>query len=181
LTNLDRGTLVVSSILMNGFEHLLVKLDDPCWGACSRVLLGFLVVPAASGLLGETATTGWGLAVVLLAALFLVRAVSAVVRGVFPFSQDVLKLWGRRRGVGKRFDSYQWRKLFWIGLGMFGQTIVSREFHAGPVALSMVCIGSGGVGLIAWRTVDATLRNEIDARPDRRRRPAVVASESTAR
>ena len=165
---------------MKGFEQLLVKLDDGPWTACSRALLGFLIVPAASQLIGETARTAWGLAGFFLGALFLVRLVPAVARAVVPFSQASLNVWGYRRGLGKRYDSYQWQKLLWVGLGMFGQILVAREFPRAAVTLSMLCIGTGLVGLIAWRTVDVRIRNRFDARPDAQRNVAVVANQPIA-
>lgn len=165
---------------MNRVEQILVKLEDSPWGAFSRILLGFLIVPVASRLLGEGARTTWLLVVFLMGVLFLVRAVPAVLRSVIPFSQSALNLWGRRRGLGKRFDSYQWKKLFWIGLGMLGQVFRSGEFDTAAATVSTLCVGAGTVGWVAWRTVDARLRHGIDAGSDRQGGLAVVPSQSTA-
>lgn len=48
----------------------------------------------------------------------MLRLVPAVLRRIFPFSSEAKDLWFQRRNLGKRYDSYQWQKLFWLGLGM---------------------------------------------------------------
>src|SRR5262245_40676373 len=136
---------------MSRFEQLLVKLEAPPWGGCYRVLLGFLLVPIASRLVGTLVQSGWALAGCLLGALFLTRAVPAILRSVIPFSRAARSAWGYRRGLGKRYDSYQWQKLLWIGLGMAGQILASQELHAASVSLSALCVVAGAAGWVAWQ------------------------------
>jgi len=61
---------------------------------------------------------GWSLACFFLAGLFLLRLVPAILRRLLPFSAETQEVWRERRKLGKRYDSYQLRKLLWIGVGI---------------------------------------------------------------
>ena len=69
----------------------------------------------------------------LLAGLFLLRLVPAALRRLLPFSTETQDVWRERRRLGKRYDSYQWRKLLWIGLGISLNVLFSHSAESGGV------------------------------------------------
>jgi hypothetical protein len=133
-----------------GFDRLLLRLEAPPWYAIYRIGIGFLVLPALSRLAGEDHSAGTLLAF-LLGVLALLRAAPMLIRKVLPVSPQVHRIWFERRRIAKRYDSYQWRKLFWIGLGLAISFASTGEF---PVSGALICsflLLSGALGLIQWR------------------------------
>jgi hypothetical protein len=93
------------------------------------------------------------LLIVLFSFLALLRLVPAVIRKAVPFSPAAKSIWGERRGLGKRYDSYQWQKLFWIGIGMLAYSAVSDRYAGAQVALASGCVISGALGWLQWRRI----------------------------
>jgi hypothetical protein len=71
-------------------------------------------------------------------------------------SVEAKKLWAERRNIGKQHDSYQWQKLFWIGLGLLPYAVAGDGLRTGQLAMMLICLVGGGAGLLFWRRVDAT-------------------------
>ena len=132
------------------FERVWVQADAPPFDAIYRVAVGFAFLPAVSALTGQPLGPGPLVAafVVLLAGL---RVVPAVLRKLLPFSPAALSAWTHRRQIAKRYDSYQWQKLLWIGLGLLAYIAAARVFAAAVIALTVACIVAGALGLITWR------------------------------
>ena len=76
----------------------------------------------------------WTLVPFLLLVLLLLRVVPAVVRKVVPFSAELREAWSVRRRTAKLYDSYQWRKLMWIGAGLALYVAVSGQYSACPIS-----------------------------------------------
>jgi hypothetical protein len=93
-----------------------------------------------------------GLFVALLLGL---RVGPAVLRLVLPFSAEAKEIWSERRFLAKRYDSYQWQKLFWLGLGMLPYVVAARGTRLGELAVTGLCLIAGGVGQLIWHKVDA--------------------------
>jgi hypothetical protein len=74
-----------------------------------------------------------------------------VFRKVFPFSKEVKGIWAERREIAKRYDSYQWRKLIWFGIGMACYVVLSGTWNVVVVALTAFCVVGGGIGVFVWR------------------------------
>ena len=55
---------------------------------------------------------------------------------VFRRSED--NLWLERRNIAKQHDSYQWQKLFWIGLGMLPYAFIGGGLRSGELAVTSV-------------------------------------------
>jgi succinate dehydrogenase hydrophobic anchor subunit len=87
------------------------------------------------------------LAVVLVA----YRIVPLVFRKALPFEESTRAIWFERRQLAKRFDSYQWRKLFWFGLGMGSFQVFGGWSSRPQLVLTCVCLVSGVAGLLVWR------------------------------
>jgi hypothetical protein len=123
--------------------------------ALFRVALGVLLIPVFgwSRAGGESA---WSLWLFFLFVLLALRIVPAVLRHILPFSQETQRTWFARRVLAKRYDSYQWRKLLWIGLGLSAYLAVRGEAAPAQDLLATVCLVGGVLGEVAWRRVART-------------------------
>lgn len=133
-------------------EQILVGLDDGAAGALLRVGLGY-VTGTAWLFLGGLGVPGWTVLPFFLAVLIGVRLVPAVIRRAIRFSEPVRSVWAERRQMAKRFDSYQWQKLLWIGLGLTLRLAWSDRRPAALLALAIASLVAGALGLATWRTV----------------------------
>ena len=136
---------------MQTFERALVALDRGAVGALYRVGVGFLIVPAWSYAIGRPAF-GWSLIAFFAAVLLALRVAPAVLRKVLPFSPAARAIWADRRQMAKRFDSYQWQKLFWIGIGMALYALQSGQRFPALLALTGMCLVAGAGGVLIWRS-----------------------------
>lgn len=134
------------------FERAILRLDSFPWDAAYRTLIGFAVFPTAS-FLGGRQPSGWMVIVVLVGVLLILRMIPALVRKLVPFSDAAQVLWSERRQLAKRYDCYQWRKLFWIGVGLAMYVAVWREARTLGIFCASFCLLSGAVGFARWRAV----------------------------
>src|SRR5204862_7832374 len=100
---------------MKFLEQFLVRLDSWPWSAVCRVMLGFCIPPVFRVLSGGRDQIWIALAMLALL-LIALRVAPAVLRMVLPFSRETKDIWFQRRQIAKLHDSYQWQKLFWMGL-----------------------------------------------------------------
>jgi hypothetical protein len=135
-------------------ERLLLAIDDDALGALYRVAIGFATLPAMSLLLGSD-VSDWIVVPFLLSIFLLLRIVPAVIRKLVPFSDAVQEAWAVRRRLAKQYDSYQWRKLMWIGIGLALYTAVSGQFSVSRIVVCSACLLAGVVGMVRWRAVCA--------------------------
>jgi len=135
-------------------EDALRRLEAAPLSQAYQVAIGFLVVPAFVRLRGSDASD-WRLFPFFLLTLLAVRLVPAVIRHLLPFSSELRSYWFARRILAKRYDSYQWRKLLWYGLGMTAYLGVSGGAGEVERILALACISSGAAGEIAWRRREA--------------------------
>jgi hypothetical protein len=121
---------------MRHIERYLVDLDSGPSGAVCRVTLGLCIPPAFRALIG-------------------LRVIPAVLRKLLPFSAEAKKIWSDRRQIAKVYDSYQWQKLFWIGVGLLPYAAVGGGLRTGETVLTVICLAGGGAGLLIWRRINA--------------------------
>lgn len=138
---------------MKFIEQLLLGLDAGPWSAISRVALGLAIPPVFRALSGGSDSV-WIWLALFLGLLIMVRVVPAVLRRALPFSVETKKIWAERRNLAKRYDSYQWQKLFWIGLGLLPYAVLGSGLNKGELLVTVICLIGGGVGLLLWRRVD---------------------------
>src|SRR5262245_10310916 len=100
---------------MTGLEKILVKLDIGAPGALLRVVLGILLILVVQAAYPEAGL--WILSAYLRAPLFGIKVLAAVARRLVS-SAFVRSHWEWRRRLATGYDSYQWRKLLWFGLGI---------------------------------------------------------------
>ena len=130
-------------------ERVLLSLDVGLSGAILRVSLGAALVFALHLLLpgvGLAASAG-SLAVML----FGLKAFAAVARKVLPATPAVRTHWEWRRNLARYYDSYQWRKLVWFGVGILAAAGASRQQGAWEIRLGAACILSGALAEVVWR------------------------------
>ena len=133
-------------------EKLLRRADDPPYQPMYQLLIGFLVIPIFARAF-DHGGSDWRLVPFFLLVLVALRVVPAIVRHVLPFSSDLQAHWFHHRVLAKRYDSYQWRKLFWFGLGLTGYVALFDRAGRIDRFLALACLVSGGLGLLAWRRV----------------------------
>jgi len=133
-------------------ESWLVALDVGPAGAFYRVAIGLAAIPVMSWLWGDRGSE-WALVPFLLTTLMILRVVPAIVRWLTPFSEPVRRTWAARRQMAKRYDAYQWRKLFWIGAGVGLYTALSGDFGRSRIAVAGICLVAGLLGILRWRAI----------------------------
>ena len=144
-----------TSPLLRAHERVLVAVERFPWSALYRIGIGYSVVPVYSRLFSQH-NSGWNLVLWFIGVLFTLRLVPAMLRRVLPFSQEVAAVWAERRVMAKRFDSYQWQKLFWFGVGLSAHAASSRHIGGIGAALTLFCLLGGGLGFVVWRQRIAT-------------------------
>jgi hypothetical protein len=131
-------------------ERLLVSLTTPPWSAVYLVPSSFLIFPIYHFIFDNRRSVS-GLAAVFFGVLLVIRFGPAVVRRFNPVSKAVQAGWFRNRLLAKRYDLYQWQKLFWVGWGIFGYAAWFNKLRGMPMALAALCVATGGVAAVAWQ------------------------------
>jgi hypothetical protein len=139
---------------MKALERFLIDLDNRPWSALWRVALGLSTLPVFR-VLSVGHDSVWIASASFVGLLVALRVVPVVVRRVVPFSADAQQTWKERRHIAKRHDSYQWQKLFWIGVGMLTYAVIGDGLGAGELVVTFSCLIGGSAGLFLWRSVDA--------------------------
>lgn len=86
-----------------------------------------------------------------LGTLMLLRIAPLVIRKLVHFDSQLQEVWASRRRLAKEADSYQWQKLFWIGIGLLSYLIVTTSRSFSEFAVTAFCLIAGGLGLVFWR------------------------------
>src|SRR5262245_37312629 len=134
---------------MKFIEQFLIGLDLGPWSAISRVVLGLAIPPVFRALSGGSDSVWISLAL-FLGLLVMLRVVPAVLRRALPFSAEAKKIWAERRTLAKLHDSYQWQKLFWIGLGLLPHALLGNGLSNGELLVTIICLIGGSGGLFFW-------------------------------
>ncbi len=145
---------------MTILDRALISIDRSPLDAVLRTLLGFVCIPLLSSL-HQDAHSGWILTIGVLLLMFSLRIVPAVVRRLLPPSPEVKAVWAERRQIAKRYDCFQWQKLFFIGLGLACYMLVSRELSMPTIAVSSFCVVFGAIGVVRWYTQVSKVRSSI--------------------
>lgn len=136
----------------SGMVDVLLLLTGPFLDGVIRFGVGLLITPFLYSLLHRPASF-LDLISSLLAVLFSLRVIPAIIRRLIPFSLGIQKIWSDRRQIAKRHDSYQWQKMFWVGLGLLLYSISAHAFTspAGMTGILLLLLGS--IGLLRWSTL----------------------------
>jgi hypothetical protein len=133
---------------IGAIERILLRLDDPPVRELIQFMLGYLTVPTWQRVVRSDGP-GWTLIPFFLGVLLAIRLLPMVARKLIRFSSQVRNHWAKRRQLAKRFDSYQWRKLLGmgVGIGAYAWSDMSKE----GLLLAAVCVFSGAVGWLVWQ------------------------------
>ena len=126
-------------------EHFVATLDELPWGALYRIVLGFVVPLLYYRVFSKHHL--WGFLALWCLVLVSLRVFPAIFRKLLPFSEELTKIWAQRRKAAKLYDSYQWGKVLWFGIGMACYMAVSGNSDSIVVALAAFFIASGALGL----------------------------------
>lgn len=137
---------------MRSLERFLIGVDSWPWSAISRVGIGLGIPPVFRALSGSHDSV-WAFLALFIGLLIVLRLVPALLRLALPFSAETKEIWAERRALGKRYDSYQWRKLFWIGLGLLPYVAVG-EARIAEFVVTVFCLIGGSLGQLIWRKVN---------------------------
>lgn len=137
---------------MTFIEQLLIGLETPPWNLLYRAILGFMTL-AAFARWQAGGRQDWLLGALLLAMLLALRVVPGVVRKLFPFSQTTQQIWAERRRLAKRYDSYQWQKLWGFGAGLTAYIVISQQLSSSRMVVSGVCMAGGLIGAMRWHAI----------------------------
>ena len=133
-------------------DRMLFYLDTPPLDAFFRIVAGYLSFSLFCLWHGETGSD-WGFVLMFVTILFSLRLAPAIVRHVFAFSPEVQVIWSQKRQLAKHYDSYQWRKLFWVGLGLAIHLIFngrSLEYRVEWI-LAVTSLVGGAIGMMVWQ------------------------------
>jgi hypothetical protein len=156
----ERMTLPKGSL----WERALANLDAAPWGALYRAAIGLALVPSLE-VLTRSADTGWWLLPWFVAVLAGLRVLPALLRKRWHVSPELSAIWLDRRVMAKRYDSYQWRKLLWTGVGL-GTYVAWRGPVTWPVAaLAIFCLCGGIAGSVVFRARMKADRSSAHAAP----------------
>jgi hypothetical protein len=136
-------------------ERLLLSIERAPLSAIYRIAIGFALIPLFQRLAG-TGKPPWSFLLFFLCLLVLLRLVPLVLRKVLPFSKELQDAWFSQRALSKQYDSFQWRKLFWIGLGLGAYMAIYRQHTLTYGLIAAVCIAGGAAGL--WIAHSLTAR-----------------------
>ncbi len=130
-------------------------MTRPPWCAAYLIPTGWLVFPVVQ-LASGTSDSPWAVGAVLLCLLLGLRLGTALVRPQMPFSPAVQTAWAESRTLCKRYDSYQWQKLLWVGLGICLYAASSARWQTLTIVLAAACLGLGGLGAVVWQRTQKT-------------------------
>lgn len=141
---------------------LILSFENSPWDVLYRAAVGCLVMPAAVCVFGKR-PAALQLLAVFIAVLVSLRLIPGVLRRVLPFPREVKNTWAERRAMAKRYDSYQWRKLFGIGIGWLGYLVISGQTVGAPILMAGACLSAGAVGFACWRRVSRTMATQLSS------------------
>lgn len=145
----DSKVTATRACLRGLFEDMLGRVETRPWWALYRLAIGFWLVPVFARYRGADGSD-WRLVPFFVFVLLSLRLVPAAVRRLVPFSDALQARWFRQRLLGKRFDSYQWRKLFWFGLGVTAHAMFFEWVGTAEISLAGACLLFGGLGALTW-------------------------------
>ena len=146
--------------LIKTMERLIVGIDAPPAEGIYRVAIGFLVVPVLSYVVRDDDVDA-ALVPFLFATLLMLRVGPALVRRLVPFSEWAQRTWADRRELAKRYDSYQWQKLLWVGIGLAIHAAVSGGITLPRALICSTFMLSGAFAFARFRFVVGASRYPI--------------------
>ena len=135
--------------MRKGLDKIYVSLDTGIPGALFRVVIGILFVHAVGAV--NPLASAWAMSAYFMAMLFAIKVFAAVSRRVVPVSQMVRSHWEWRRTLARYYDSHQWRKLLWFGIGIMLGDAPHWPVTTAQWILGLACVAAGVAAEIVWR------------------------------
>jgi hypothetical protein len=147
-------TLPLAESKLSALESFLFHIDQPPWSNLFRIAIGY-VLPFVHRW-GTSSETGSVFILWFIGTLISLRVIPAVFRKLFPLSGEVKRAWMERRTLTKVYDSYQWKKLVWFGIGLMAYVFSSANLDTPISVVAIFCLLGGGIGAFFWkkRTVE---------------------------
>ena len=123
----------------------MATLDELPWGALYRIVLGFMVPLLYYQVFSKHHP--WGFLLLWCLVLISLRVFPAIFRKLVSVSGELAKIWAQRRKTARLYDSYQWGKVIWFGIGMACYMAVHGNSDSIVGALTLFFIISGALGL----------------------------------
>ncbi|MGB8326131.1 MAG: hypothetical protein WCE48_00990 [Steroidobacteraceae bacterium] len=151
----DRGQL-------GPIERLVFAIESFPFDVIYRGAIGFGLVPAYLSALSASGLrdSSWKFILFFLGLLLALRVVPAVMRRALPFSRELRQRWVERRACAKAYDSYQWKKLLGIGMGLIAYLRESGTSRTDTLLIASICCLAGAAGWIAWLQAQSTRRRD---------------------
>lgn len=146
-------------------DQILLSIERFPLNLLYRAAIGVVILPlyglclAAAGLNDEVVVF---LAFVALV-LFALRVVPGLMRRFIPASREVTAIWAERRYLAQIYDSFQWRKLQGLGLGLGTSLIINYDPRRDVLAIAILFLVGGVIGEVCWRNVCRSGRVEFSA------------------
>jgi FtsH-binding integral membrane protein len=144
-------------------ESIALKLDTAPINAIWRLLLGVALFPIYASV-WKSSVPKWLFLLYILFVLLSLRIVPLVLRKIMRFSSDAQTIWSDRRQLAKIYDSYQWRKLFWIGLGLAAYLRYANVHDQFATAIAWLFTIGGAIGLFTWMGISRKIKLESAAK-----------------
>ena len=144
------------NVSMPFHERCVLALDQYPWSVGSRMAIGFVISPLLSLLCGNEYQV-WCVAGLFVGILLSLKLGCTIVRKLLPVSKEVHAIWSERRQLAKRYDSYQWQKLFGMGIGMAGHAMILGNVGNTMGLLILFCLIGGGLGVLFWIQKDESV------------------------
>ena len=144
-------------------EAVALKLDLSPLNGLWRFGLGVALYPIYD-VLCRAACPDWIFLPYTLFVLVGLRIGPLVLRKLLKFSPAAQKIWDERRQLAKIYDSFQWRKLLWIGAGLWVYLRYSNVKHDFATAIAMLFTIGGAIGLLTWISVSRKIKLESTAK-----------------
>ncbi len=145
---------------MTTLDKVLVSIDRSPFDGVLRAVIGFVTVPVLSVLRRDVHSVRT-LIIGLLSLLLSLRIAPVFLRKVLPLSSEVKAVWAERRQVAKRYDSFQWQKLFFVGIGLTCYMLVSKDLPTLSLAISGFCVLSGAIAMVIWYMQAPSVRSTV--------------------
>jgi fatty acid desaturase len=146
------------TLTMSRFDELIMRLDLFPLGAIWRTLVGYVMIPAAT-FIGIDVRPWWRLVPFILGFLIAIRITFGLIRKAVPFSAAIQNVWSERRVMAKRYDSFQWQKFLWFGIGLMAYMFLSRDRNIQQLIVSLACTLCGVLGFVRWRIIHSQRTN----------------------
>lgn len=135
-------------------EQFILQLDVGVFGAAYRTVFGFMLLPVYEFLVGPGGPV-YAFVAFLLMALFLLKLSISILRKPVRMSPVLREALDVRRRTAKYYDSFQWRKLLWIGIGLTAYILLMGPYPIGYLLVAFFCIAGGAAGTVIWRRIEA--------------------------